>query len=183
MSIRSNMIEATKILEKMKNYDGEQFSLQLLLWLRELDYFYSKLVPQQGGNVSETYYNIRPTSKRPSEGQIAYFNLRRGYPKELFDGHWCYVLKDFGYKFLVIPLTSVKDGSKPNPKFEIDIEVNEFKNNLTSRMQVSDIRSIDAQRIKETEDVYNVITDYNFILSEVIRILSLQKESDVLQLT
>ena len=38
---------------------------------------------------------------------MAYFNIGRGFPKELMDGHWCYILKDLGYKALVIPSTSI----------------------------------------------------------------------------
>jgi hypothetical protein len=175
------MIETTKILEQIKNYDAEQFSIQLLHWVRELNYFYSKLVEEQGGNPSTTYYNIKPKSKRPKEGQVAYFNLRRGYPKELFDGHWCYILKDFKMKFLVIPLTSVKDNSEPNQEFEFDIQIDNFKNQLPSRMNVTDIRAIDAHRINEREGVYNVKTDREYILNEVNRILSLQEDGSMVK--
>jgi hypothetical protein len=147
-SIKSNMIQATKILENMKNYDSEQFSLQLLLMLRELEHFYNRLVPQQGNDPSKTFYNVKPISKRPNEGQVSYFNLRRGYPKELFDGHWCYVLKDFKTKFLIVPLTSVKTDD-PISEYEIEITIDNFMNNLSSRLQVTDLRFIDIQRINE----------------------------------
>ena len=37
------------------------------------------------------------------------------------DGHWCYVLKDFGSKMLVIPCTSIKEDSPEATEYELDI--------------------------------------------------------------
>lgn len=174
------MNKATAILENIKNYDGNQCSYQILLWLRELEYFYNHIVPQQG-NPSKSFYNIKPRSSRPNEGQVAYFNLRRGYPKELFDGHWCYVLKDFNTKFLIVPLTSVKN-EEAKDKYEIEIEIKDFENDLSSRLQVTDLRFIDAQRINEKEKVYNVVTSRKTIIKEIFNILPLHEELDVLNL-
>lgn len=176
------MKEAAKILEGMKNYDSEQFSLQLLMMVRELNYFYSRLVPQQGNDVSRTFYNIKPRSKRPGEGQVAYFNLRRGYPKELYDGHWCYVLKDFKTKYLIVPLTSVKKDD-PIKEYEIEVKIDRFINNLSSRLQLTDMRFIDAQRINEKNNVYNVASDKEEIANQIITKLGLQSESKVVSLT
>ena len=45
-----------------------------------------------------------------------------GYPKETFDDHWCYILKDYGTKYLIIPTTSIKvDSGECNPLYEMDI--------------------------------------------------------------
>ena len=168
MSIRDNLEKVINILEKMKNYDAEGFSSQLLYMTRELDFFYSKLVEKQNDkNPSKTFYNVRPISKRPNQGQVGYFSLRRGYPKEVYDGHYCYVLKDFGVKFVVIPLTSVKDGSTANPNFEMDIEIKDFINNNVSRLQITDIRAVDVQRIDESREVYDVNTPRQLILDKV----------------
>lgn len=79
-----------------------------------------KLV-KNGQSPSDVIYNL-PPSERPREGQIAYINLRRGYPKETFDDHWCYILKDYGTKYLIIPTTSIKvDSGECNPLYEMDI--------------------------------------------------------------
>lgn len=172
---------ATRILENLKNYDGHQCSYQILLWLRELEHFYNTIVPQQGNDPSKAYYNIKPKSSRPNEGQVAYFNLRRGYPKELYDGHWCYVLKDFNTKFLIVPLTSVKN-DEPKDKYEIEINIKDFINDLSSRIQVTDLRFIDAQRINENQKVFDVLTDRTNIINEIFSILSLQEHLDVLNL-
>lgn len=173
MSMIEDMYEATKTLERINNFDKEGFANQLKYWLKELEFFYNRVVPIQTGNPSTSFYKISP-SLRPKEGQVAFFNLRRGYPKEIYDGHYCYILKDFGLKYMVVPTTSVKDQSNANPHFEYDIEIRNFKNKLRSRLQISDIRTIDIQRYNEKREVYSVITDRKIIVKEIQRILSFE---------
>lgn len=171
MTIREYMEKATILLENMKNYDSEGFANQLYYWVKELDFFYTKLVKNQGKEPSKVFYQV-PPSKRPKVGQVAYFNLRRGYPKETYDGHYCYIVKDFGFKYVIIPTTSVKkDSSDLNEDFEIDINLKDFPNDLLSRMQVTDIRVVDIQRFNEKKPVYDVLTDSNFILEKIKKIL------------
>jgi len=171
MGLIEDMDEAKIILQSINNYDRDGFANQLKYWLKELEFFYNRIVPNQTANPSTSFYQITP-SLRPKEGQVAFFNLRRGYPKEIYDGHYCYILKDFGIKYMIIPTTSVKDNSTANPDFEYDIKIKNFKNELISRLQVSDIRSIDIQRFNEKRPVYNVITDREIIVKEIQRILS-----------
>ena len=178
--IKKNITEVERILQNIKNYDAEQFSIQLLHWVRELNYFYSKLVPQQSNDPSQTFYHINPPSNRPNEGQVGYFNLRRGYPKELYDGHWCYILRDFKTKYLIVPLTSVKKNTMKD-KYEVEIVIANFENDLSSRLQVTDLRFIDAQRINEREAVYDTETPREKIVEEVMEILSIQRIESVLK--
>lgn len=138
--------------------------------LETLDFFYNRLVEKQvssnpNPDPSKTFYNSNP---RPKEGEVAYFNLGTGYPKELHNGHYCYVLKDYKTKFLVIPTTSVKDNTEPDPDFEFDIQLGTLKNNTgaksslkpnqKSRLQLSDVRSVDLQRINLQRGIYTVST-------------------------
>ncbi|MGG1659273.1 hypothetical protein [Brevibacillus sp. NRS-1366] len=173
-SIRNDMEEAIRIMENMKNYDASGFAIQLKFWVKELDFFNNTLVEKHPEkDASLTTYHISE-SKRPTEGQVAYFNLRRGYPKELYDGHQCYILKDFGLKLLIIPTTSVKGDSAPlDEEFEMDIKIKNFENDLPTRLQFSDIRSIDAQRINEKRAIYDVETDRTLILGKVKKVLTL----------
>lgn len=180
-NIDKNFDEAKKNIKSITGYDSEQFSYQLLLWTRELKYFYNNLVSQQTGKPESTYYNV-PPQNRPKEGQVAYFNLRRGYPKELYDGHWCYILKDYPYKQLIVPITSVKDKSSPNSDFEVDIIIKDFINTGQSRLQISDMRTVDLQRINEGRGVYDVVTDFDYVKEEIVRILSLQDQKEMLKL-
>lgn len=174
MSIEKKMENVAKQIEGLKNdpnksglvYDIEQ-------WIGGLEYFYNNLVPRQGGDPSKTFYQPK---KAPKVHQIAYFNLRRGYPKELFGGHWCYVLKNYKSKYLVVPTTSVKkDSTDLNPNFEIDIEVDGFMNELVTRLQVTDIRTLDVQRLYDKKGFYEVTTDREIVLDKLSKIIAFDK--------
>jgi len=156
MSFSDDVKEAKVTLKKIKNYDINGFARELKYWIRELHFFYNIIVPNETNDPSTSFYKIKPAN-RPTTGQIAYFNLRRGYPKEIYGGHYCYILKDFGSKYLVIPTTSVKENSNPpNSKIEIDIKIKDFKNDKTSRLHLSDMRAIDIQRINEQKSIYDI---------------------------
>lgn len=161
-----------QIISKLKDINDADYVMgfveELNYWVKELHFFYNRLVPRQTGNPSTTYYTPSP---RPKEGQVAYFNLRRGYPKEIYDGHYCYILKDFGTKYVVLPITSIKDGTAPNPNYEIDIVIKNFINDLPSRMHVDEIRIADPLRVKENKGIFDVKTDRNYIIKGVSKIL------------
>ena len=97
---------------------------------------------------------------------MAYFNIGRGFPKELMDGHWCYVLKDLGYKMLIIPCTSIKD-SEANPEFELDIDVIMSGKKTRSRLQLSEIRCVDMQRLDLRKSFCDVLTKHEIITDYV----------------
>ncbi len=155
-----------KTIKNLKHYDNPSKLVdEIDKWLFELSYFYNSVV-KDGDNPSEIIYNI-PSSKRPKEGQIAYINLRRGYPKETFDDHWCYILRDYGTKYVIIPSTSIKkDSKKCNPLYEMDIE--DCTPNGISRLQFTDIRSIDAMRVCQSlqPNFYNVKTSRDKIIEK-----------------
>ncbi|WP_249029906.1 hypothetical protein [Tannockella kyphosi] len=158
MSIQSSLLEIEKSLcnlEKTGVYDVEKFGHSLIHLTSQLEYFYCHLVKDGKGSIDTTYYRV-PT--RPSAHQLAYFNIGRGFPKELMDGHWCYVLKDLGYKMLVVPCTSIKS-SVCNPEFEMDIKIKMGNEYTSSRIQLSDIRSIDMQRLDLRKPFCEVLTD------------------------
>lgn len=149
-------------LERMKkkgNYDVEKYLQSLLHEVGELEYFYCDLVKDGDG---QTYYY--PIFKKPKEHTLVYINIGRGFPKELHDGHFSYVLKDMGHKAVIIPCTSIKeDSQKMNPKFELDIDIIKDHIQTKARMQLSDIRSVDLQRIDTRKEVIEVLTDKNII--------------------
>ena len=103
--------------------------------------------------------------------QMAYFNIGRGFPKELMDGHWCYVLKDFGSKMLVIPCTSIKEDSPEATEYEVDIRAKIRKYPIRSRMQLSDMRVVDLQRLDIRKRFCNVITDKKEIENHIKHII------------
>jgi hypothetical protein len=155
-------------LEKMNSYDYEGFVTQLEYWIGQMDFYYNTLCKDK--DPVNIFYKVKP-AQRPSEGQIAYFNLTRGFPKELYDGHFCYILKDHGYKFTVIPITSLKDDSSEcDPEFQLDIDfkIGEIEK---GRLQCTDLRTVDLQRINTRKGIYDVITPKTDILNKIKEVI------------
>lgn len=170
MDIESRMNQITMSLKSLKNYgDIEGFVKDLEYHVGQLNYFYDKLTPSQTGDPSTTIYTPK---KIPRVHQLAYFNLTRGFPKELYGGHWCYIFKYFKSKFVIIPTTSVKPTSlPPNPEFQMDIKVKDFKNGYLTRLQIGDIRTVDIQRLYYSKGFYDVLTDREEVLEGINKIL------------
>ena len=166
MSIDNKFNDIKAKIMNMKHIDREKFVDELHKWITEISFFYN-VVAKNEQNPSHVSYKIKP-SKRPTEGHIAYFNLRRGYPKETYDDHWCYILKDFGTKYLIIPTTSIKeDLKKCNENYEMDID--DYTNNGKSRLQITDLRSVDAMRVSQSvnPNYYDVKTPRSTIIEKV----------------
>ena len=166
MSVHDNLVEISKSLENLEEtgiYDVEKYSCSLKHLTNQLEYFYCHLVKEQGRDSENTFYHLK---LRPKIHQLAYFNIGRGFPKELMDGHWCYVLKDMGYKMLVVPCTSIKKDSTPvNPLFEKDIKIKTDTHITYCRIQLSDIRSVDIQRLDLRKSFYQVLTSREEIMA------------------
>jgi hypothetical protein len=175
MNIENKMLQISSSLQDLKNYtDVEGFVTDLEYHIGQLSYFYDHLTPKQTGDPSTTFY--RP-KKIPTVHQLAYFNLTRGFPKELYGGHWCYIFKHFKSKFVIIPTTSVKEDSlMPDPEFQLDIEVKDFKNGMQTRLQLSDMRTVDIQRLYCSKGFYEVETPRAYILENISRMLLDEKE-------
>ena len=157
-------------IKNMNHIDNEKFVDELYKWIIEISFFYDTVV-KIGGDPSTTQFQIKP-SKRPSEGHIALFSLRRGYPKETFDDHWCYILKDFGSKYVIIPTTSIKlDSGKCDERYEMDID--DYTNKGKSRLQITDLRSVDVMRvnINPSPNYFEVITPRESIIQKVKSII------------
>lgn len=166
--LEGNIEELKNYLNKLDEsglYDAEKYSRSLLHQTSQLSYFYCSLV--KDGSPSDTYYHVH---KRPKEHQMAYFNIGREFPKELMDGHWCYIVKDLGYKMLIIPCTSIKKESSPlNPHFEKDLTVIDDHGTIThSRMQLTDLRTVDIQRLDCRKPFYTVCDDREEIRNFII---------------
>ena len=86
MSVEYNMDEMKKSLKNLKEtecYDVEKYTYSLLHQTRQLEYFYCQLVEEENPEPDQTYYHV---SRRPMVHQMAYFNIGRGFPKELMVG-------------------------------------------------------------------------------------------------
>jgi hypothetical protein len=126
-------------------------------WKHQLtasNFFYKTLVGKEPNHdANKTYYSLKT---EPKEHQLIYTQIGRGYSKELFDPHWCYVLKHCGTKFIVIPVTSIKsDSSTPVVPYEYDIEED---GDVKGRMHLDDIRCVDKMRVIENKGYISVVT-------------------------
>lgn len=181
MDIKEKMIEITDILINIENlpyrdpnrktYDKVGFVYDLEYLVEQLKYFYDVVVPEQDciNNPTKARY---PLYKRPKEHQLAYFNLTRGLPKELFGGHLCYVLKDMGSKYLIIPISSVKK-ERPKKQYEINIEIKDNKNDEQTRLRVSEIRCVDKQRLYPDKPFFEIETNKKELFEEIKNIIGL----------
>lgn len=164
-NISNNLININKSLINLNSteYDVEKYTKAIAWQTKELEYYYCHLA-----NNGFTNYKLH---KKPKVHQLAYINIGRGFPKELMDGHWCYVLKDFGSKMLVIPTVSIKN-EPLNEKYEMDIDISINDKKTKSRLQLSDIRTIDIQRIYEKKGYLNVHTASTIIKNRINKLLS-----------
>ena len=166
MSVHDNLVEISKSLENLEEtgiYDVEKYSCSLKHLTNQLEYFYCHLVKEQGRDSENTFYHLK---LRPKIHQLAYFNIGRGFPKELMDGHWCYILKTVGCKSVIVPCTSIKDDNI-NSTYEFDIEVKMNNKRVRSRLQLSDIRTVDNQRLDIRKRLCTVLTDEKIIKEKV----------------
>lgn len=157
-------------LQSTNRYDVDALLYSLSYQMKQLNYFYKDLIDKQGtGDANKTYYNLSPN---PSEHQIIYVSLCRGFPKELYDGHWCYVLKHCGTKLLVIPITSLKETSSTDEQsYYYDIEE---ERNVKVRLRFDEIRMIDKMRVVTKDKPYrSVITERKDIEKKFMEFLNL----------
>lgn len=141
-------------LAQTGNYDVDML---ISAWKHQLtasNFFYGNLVSKEPTHdANKVYYSLK---HEPKEHELVYAQIGRGYSKELFDPHWCYVLKHCGTKLIVVPVTSIKpDSGTATLPYEYDIMEN---NNVKARMHIDDIRCIDKMRIIEKKGYISVIT-------------------------
>lgn len=157
-NLNKDLVEIKKSLERLEKsnkYDVEKFLFSTKHLIKQLEYFYCDVVPSDK-SADKVFYVPKV---KPLEHQLAYINIGRGFPKELMDGHWCYILKDYGHKLLVIPCTSIKSNSKPcNPLYEKDIKIVMNHQVTYSRLQLTDMRTIDIQRLDNRKEPCEVLT-------------------------
>jgi len=130
-------------LTQTNRYDADMLLMALHSQLNQLNYFYDTLVSKEPNNdPNSTFYNLRPN---PKEHQLIYVELGRGYPKELFDVHWCYLFKYCGTKLLIIPTTSLKATSSTDKK-DYYFDIKEESGNMC-RLRLDEIRIVDKMRV------------------------------------
>lgn len=158
----------TKLL-KIKHFDLTSFSYNFERMVNNIYFFNNSLCAncQNESDVSNVQYKLS-VKERPKEGQVAFFYIENSYPKEIFNSHWCLVLKDFGSLMLVVPMTSVKsDSSEVYEPTEIDVKIKDFENDGISRLHVDQIFSADIMRIDKSKPIYDLDDDFEVIKNKI----------------
>lgn len=151
--ILKEILNQLNVLSSLSNYEYIKLLYALNHQISQLVYFYKDIAKNK--STERIFYKTKMHIK---EHELVYINLGRGFPKEMNDGHWCYIIKNYGYKLLVIPTTSIKEDSQYNPLYDMDI-VTKLDNHITkSRLSITDIRCVDIQRIDERKNIGKVLT-------------------------
>lgn len=158
----------TKLL-KIKHFDLTSFSYNFERMINNIYFFNNSLCAncQNESDVSNVQYKLS-VKERPKEGQVAFFYIENSYPKEIFNSHWCLVLKDFGSLMLVVPMTSVKsDSSEIYEPTEIDVKIKDFENDGISRLHVDQIFSADIMRIDKSKSIYDLEDEFEIVKNKI----------------
>ncbi len=132
----AQMNDMLKDLESV-GYDSETWLESTIHTLRQTWFYHVRL------KLKKAYY---PSDFQVNEHDIVYFNLGRGYPTELQDGHHCYVYKRVGAKAFVIPLRTKRNINNSPLQYEIETKTNNGIK-ATSTMMFSEMRSVDLMRV------------------------------------
>lgn len=162
-------------LLNLKNFDLEGFYYNFRRMISNLEKFHNSIgkSAKSPKELSAIQYDL-PKSIRPKAGQVAYFYIEHSYPKEIYNSHWCLVLKDLGSIFIVIPLTSVKkDSNAINKEREIIIKIKDFEEEGCSKLKFNQMFSADAMRFDRDKPIYNLQTDFSYIKENLKKILDL----------
>ena len=141
-------------LAQTGNYDVDMLISSWKHQLTASNFFYGTLVNKEPNHdANKVYYSLK---HEPKEHELVYAQIGRGYSKELFDPHWCYVLKHCGTKLIVIPVTSIKsDSGIANAPYEYDITESD---GTKARLHIDDIRCIDKMRVIEKKGYLSITT-------------------------
>lgn len=158
----------TKLL-RIRHFDLTSFAYNFERMVNNIYFFNNSLCAncQNESDISYVQYKLS-VKERPREGQVAFFYIENSYPKEIFNSHWCLVLKDFGSLMLVVPMTSVKfESSEIYEPAEIDVKIKDFENDGISRLHVDQIFSADIMRIDKSKPIYDLDDDFEVVKNKI----------------
>lgn len=175
MDCKKSLYSSVDNLVNAKNFDLVSFTYNFKRMVDNIIFFHNIIGKNatNSNDLSKIQYRLT-SSQRPLEGQIAYFYIENSYPKEIFNSHWCLVLKDLGNTMTIIPTTSIKeDTTKIDRSSEIMIKIKDFEEDGCSRLKIHQLFSADILRIDKSKKIYDLQTDFGYIKEEVKKILNL----------
>ena len=173
--VKKELYNITNQLLKIKNFDIESFIYNYKRMVNSIYHFHNTIgknakTPAQ---LSKIKYNLKGM-KRPAEGDICYFYIENSYPKEIFNSHWCLILKDFGNTMLVVPMVSIKkDSTNLDKSCEMIVKIKDFEENGCSKLKINQIFSADIMRINPTKKTYRLQTDYDYVKKKIKELTNL----------
>lgn len=163
----------TRKILTIKNFDLESFTNNYRKLVDNI-WFFHNVIGREAKNEEElslVQYKLSD-NKKPKIGQIGYFFIENSFPKEIFNGHWCLVFKDFGNMAIIIPLTSIKKDSTPlNKDMEIIVKVKDFEEEGCSKLRINQMFCADIMRIDKNRKIYDLQTDFNLVKNKIYSIL------------
>ena len=160
---------------KLKNFDLESFYYNFNRLIYTLEFYHNSVgknakTPKE---LSAIQYNV-PKGKMPKEGQVAYFYIETSYPKEIYNSHWCLILRDLGSLLIVVPLTSIKKDSNPiDQKREMIVKIRDFEEDGCSKLKINQIFSAGLMRLDQSKKIYDLQTDFSYVKETIKNILDL----------
>ena len=173
MALRDDLISVVDKVLSVRLFDAEAFYWNLKKMVDRIFFFHNVIgahasTPKQ---LSQIKFDV-PKDKMPRDGQVAYFNIEHSYPKEIFNGHWCYVFRNLGNTVLIIPLTSFKEDSAPvKDDVEMEIQVSNFCEDGASKLKIHQMFCADWLRLDQRKDPYEVTTDKAIIQEKIKNVL------------
>lgn len=173
MDYKKELDAITNQILKIKNFDTQSFVYNYKRMVSSISHFHNNIgrdaeTPVQ---LSKIKYNLKGM-KRPTTGDVCYFYIENSYPKEIFNSHWCLILKDFGNTMLVVPMVSLKQESALIDKScEIIVKINDFEEDGCSKLKIHQMFCADVMRINPKKSIYRLQTNFDYVkncIKEVI---------------
>lgn len=174
MDVQRELNNITNQLLKIKNFDIESFVYNYKRMVNSVYHFHNTIGKNANTSVqlSKIKYTLKGM-KRPVEGDICYFYIENSYPKEIFNSHWCLILKDFGNTMLVVPMVSIKkDSADVDKTCEMIVKIKDFEEDGCSKLKIHQMFSADIMRINPNKKTYRLQTDYNYVKEKIKELIN-----------
>lgn len=175
MDIEKELELINKKILSIKNFDIISFVYNYKRMINSIYHFHNTIGRNVNNNteLSKIKYNLKGM-EHPSEGDVCYFYIENSYPKEIYNSHWCLILKDFGNTMLIVPLVSIKKESAPVDKTcEMIIRVKDFEEEGCSKLKVHQMFCADIMRINPNKKVYKLQTSYDYVKNKIKELTNL----------
>lgn len=175
MGYKKDLDEITEKILKIKNFDIESFVFNYKRMIDSIYHFHNNIGKNASSSsqLSKIKYNLKGKA-RPISGDVCYFYIENSYPKEIFNSHWCLVLKDFGNTMLIIPLVSIKqESAQVDKSCEMIVKIRNFQEDGCSKLKIHQMFCADVMRINPNKPTYRLQTDFGHVKLRIKEIVDL----------